>query len=80
MLLRHRIHEWLADRFEWVQYPNIRADTQRRAARAGPQRLDWAQRLGLGMAGVFGLIGAAALLLWALYLLWALIAASHFSS
>lgn len=75
MLLRHRIHEWLADRFDWVQYPNIRADTQRRMSRPGSERLFWAQRLGLGMAGVFGLLGAVILLVWALYLLWALVAA-----
>ncbi|WP_150811202.1 hypothetical protein [Pandoraea sputorum] len=23
--LRFRVHEWLADRVSWVQYPNIRA-------------------------------------------------------
>lgn len=75
MLLRHRIHEWFADRFEWVQYPNIRADTQRRVQRAGPQGLFWAQRLGLGIAGVFGLVIAALLFIWSLYLLWAFITA-----
>ncbi len=33
MLLRHRVHEMLADRLSWVQYPDIRADLQRRRQR-----------------------------------------------
>jgi len=39
MKFRYRVHEWLADRISWVQYPNIRPtdDATRAASRTGPR-------------------------------------------
>lgn len=73
MLLRHRIHEWFADRLSWVQYPNIRADMQRRAA--APVGLRWERRVGLGVVGGFGLVVSTLVLAFALFVLWAIVAA-----
>lgn len=70
MLLRHRAHEWLADRLPFMQYPNIRREMQRRAAR-GPV-LSWERRLGLGMVGTLGLLLSMLILgvaLFSIYLL-----------
>ena len=38
MKLQHRIHEWMADRISWVQYPHIRpvSAASRAASRSGP--------------------------------------------
>jgi hypothetical protein len=33
MRLKTRIHEWLADHFEWIQYPNITLLPERRGFR-----------------------------------------------
>lgn len=74
MLLRYRIHEWFADRCRWVQYPDIRAATQRTARRA-PPAMRWEQRLGVGLVGSFGLLVSALVFAVACFVIWAVLAA-----
>lgn len=64
-----RAHEWLADHFSFVQYPNIRAQTVRRQEPRARQ-LPVYQRAGLFFFGTILVIGGGgllALLLWFVY-------------
>lgn len=54
MLLRHRLQEWAADRFSWVQYPDIR-NLQSRRLRF-KTAMPWEKRVGLVFAGLFTLL------------------------
>ena len=60
----------MADRFVWVQYPDIRSDMQRRAALRHPLR--WEQRVGLGLIGLLGLLLSTVVLAIALFVIWAI--------
>ncbi len=63
MKLTTRLHEWLADRFDWVQYPNIR--------QAQPQQLRFKYKMPLlsrmalfGFSLVILLLASGALILF----------------
>lgn len=60
MLLRHQLQEWAADRFSWVQYPDIR-DTRKTHMRF-KTAMPWTTRVGLVLFGVAGLAISAAVL------------------
>ena len=62
MLLRHRIQEWAAERFDWVQYPDIR-DARNRPSLGFKTQMPWEKRVGLALFGVFALGFGGALLI-----------------
>ena len=71
MLLSHRIQEWAADRFTWVQYPNIR---NKRAPVVGfKHAMTWDKRLALVVFGLTALAICAVVLFFVGILLYALI-------
>ena len=60
MLFRHRIQEWAADRFAWVQYPDIRNLQQR--APFFKNSMPWEKRVGLALFGFVALAFSVAIL------------------
>jgi hypothetical protein len=60
MLLRHRIQEWAAERFAWVQYPDIR--NMRETGMRFKTPMPWTTRIGLVLFGVMGLAISTAVL------------------
>ena len=60
MRLRTRIHEWLADRISWVQYPDPRTGLLR--PRTLVERWDNLSRSGKGWILLFAFWGALILL------------------
>ena len=71
MQLNHRIQEWAADRFTWVQYPNIR---NKRAPVFGfKHAMAWEKRLALVVFGVLALAVCAVVLFFVGVLLYAVI-------
>jgi hypothetical protein len=69
--LFQRAQEWLADRVDWVQYPNVRTSNQR--SLFWKYEMPWYQRMALAVMG-FGFIGVSLIALFFLGLLfWALV-------
>lgn len=66
MRLVTRVHEWLADRVSWVQYPNVRAEHGR--SLFWKYEMPWYQRMGLVVMGL-GLIGISVVALFFLGIL-----------
>lgn len=71
-----RAHEWLADRFSFIQYPHVRRVVTRNRAPAEPQ-LSASARLLIGLLGVgslgLGLVGVGAGLFLVGFILWSVI-------
>jgi hypothetical protein len=71
--LRFRAHEWAANRFSWVQYPNIRAQSHNAETSRlrFTNQMPFGKRLDIAMfslaaliAGIFAL-GVVCTLIWA---------------
>ena len=74
MRLRHRLQEWAADRFAWVQYPDVRNMRNRNRLMFKTQ-MPWEKRVALVVFG-FGALAACTVALFFLGLLfWAIIKA-----
>lgn len=72
------MHEWLADRVTWIQYPNIRAVTdtaKRRPALQFAVQMPWWQRITLVAVFLPILIVCAVVLAVALPVFWAVVGA-----
>lgn len=69
-----RVHEWLADRISWVQYPNVQV-TEGTRSPFWAYEMPWYQRMGLVVMGMV-LLGVCAIALFFLgVLFWAAVTA-----
>lgn len=74
MKLRTRIHEWLADRLPWVQYPRIQPANARtrQASDVWAHSMYWPHRLGLALGGLALVVAGTALVVIAAFVAWSL--------
>jgi hypothetical protein len=64
-----RIHEWLADRVSWIQYPQIKPLGQQRRRSLFKHQMHWTTRLAIGTISLLVVAFAGLVLLVALIVL-----------
>jgi hypothetical protein len=74
MFLRHRFQEWAADRFAWVQYPDVRP-MHKRPRLMFKTQMPWEKRFALVLFGFAALAACAVALFFLCLLLWAAVTA-----